>query len=287
MAYASHALQALPPPALRAVQSAGGCGAFVGAFLHRRLRFFSLHGGDEDVSVLAPASAAAEDVLAFLSLPPAAAALHDDALHAAHRAALLELQQDGQSTGALSSAQLSSPSTRAAAAAAQPPLQMRPLPPLNMTSLPRESAPQSPSSQRHPQHQVTPSRLSRTSGSSERLLPPRNSGGRLLRTPSPVRLPSPHAVAEELMRVLSDVGGSCDMTEAFETLYRRMPAARTVVRQQAHDGKHLVVHQDGAARLDLVLVHERHDVHVVLRPHGRRDDRVVIVDHLLERAHAH
>mmetsp|Transcript_10763 Transcript_10763/g.33981 ORF Transcript_10763/g.33981 Transcript_10763/m.33981 type:complete len:257 (+) Transcript_10763:749-1519(+) len=60
-----------------------------------------------------------------------------------------------------------------------------------------------------------------------------------------------------------------------------------VVRKQAYDGEHLVVHEDGAARLDLVLIDERHDVDVVLGSDRRRDDRVVVVDHLLERADAH
>mmetsp|Transcript_52654 Transcript_52654/g.124619 ORF Transcript_52654/g.124619 Transcript_52654/m.124619 type:complete len:354 (-) Transcript_52654:286-1347(-) len=54
-----------------------------------------------------------------------------------------------------------------------------------------------------------------------------------------------------------------------------------VVREHPHDRKHLVVGEDGAARLEEVAVDERHDVHVVLRPDRRGHDRVVVVDHLL------
>lgn len=40
-----------------------------------------------------------------------------------------------------------------------------------------------------------------------------------------------------------------------------------------------------AARLQQILVHEAENVHVVLRSDGRGDDGVIVVDHLLQRAH--
>lgn len=40
-------------------------------------------------------------------------------------------------------------------------------------------------------------------------------------------------------------------------------------------------------RLQLVLVHERHDGHVVFRPHARRNDCVVLVNELFQSAYTH
>ena len=47
-----------------------------------------------------------------------------------------------------------------------------------------------------------------------------------------------------------------------------------VVRQGAHDGQSLVVQQHRAPRLQLGLVHEAHDVHIVFRPNRGGHDRV-------------
>lgn len=44
--------------------------------------------------------------------------------------------------------------------------------------------------------------------------------------------------------------------------------------------------QDSRARLEQVLVHKRHDGDVVLGAHGGGNDRVVVVDDLLQCAHA-
>ena len=46
-----------------------------------------------------------------------------------------------------------------------------------------------------------------------------------------------------------------------------------------------MVQDHAATRFQLVVVHERHDVHVVLHAVVHRHDRVVVVDHLLHRAH--
>ena len=50
---------------------------------------------------------------------------------------------------------------------------------------------------------------------------------------------------------------------------------------------HLVVQQHRAPGLQQAPVHKAHDGHVVLRPHRARDDRVRLVDDLLERADRH
>mmetsp|Transcript_1778 Transcript_1778/g.3834 ORF Transcript_1778/g.3834 Transcript_1778/m.3834 type:complete len:429 (-) Transcript_1778:221-1507(-) len=60
-----------------------------------------------------------------------------------------------------------------------------------------------------------------------------------------------------------------------------------LVGEQPDDRVDLVVREERGAGLELVLVDERHDVDVVLRPDGGRDDGVVVVDHLLESRHPH
>ena len=45
--------------------------------------------------------------------------------------------------------------------------------------------------------------------------------------------------------------------------------------------------QHRAPRFELTLVHERRDVHVILRPDRRRHDPVRVIDDLLQRPHAH
>lgn len=47
------------------------------------------------------------------------------------------------------------------------------------------------------------------------------------------------------------------------------------------------MHQDRAARLELVLIHKRQDPDVVLGSDGRRDDGVVLIDELLKIPNAH
>lgn len=49
----------------------------------------------------------------------------------------------------------------------------------------------------------------------------------------------------------------------------------------------LIVHEDGATRLELVLIDEGEDPDVVLGAHGGGDDGVVLVDELLEASDAH
>merc|ERR1719320_92168 len=50
---------------------------------------------------------------------------------------------------------------------------------------------------------------------------------------------------------------------------------------------HLVVQEDAAARLQLVLVNEAEDGHVVLAANAGGDDGVVVVDNLLQVSHTH
>ncbi len=49
----------------------------------------------------------------------------------------------------------------------------------------------------------------------------------------------------------------------------------------------LVVHQNGAFRLKLVLIDEGEDANVALEPDGGGDDGMVLVDELLEVPDAH
>lgn len=60
-----------------------------------------------------------------------------------------------------------------------------------------------------------------------------------------------------------------------------------IVGEHTDDRHRLVVQQHGARGEELLLVDEAHDAHVVLGPERRRDNRVVVVDQLLERPDAH
>ena len=65
------------------------------------------------------------------------------------------------------------------------------------------------------------------------------------------------------------------------------PVSLSVCKSVSPSVPHLVVEEDGAARLQSVLVHKREDADVVLAAHRRRHDRVVVIDDLLERADRH
>ena len=60
-----------------------------------------------------------------------------------------------------------------------------------------------------------------------------------------------------------------------------------VVREHSNHSVHLVVEQDRATRLQLILVDEREDGDVVLGADAGRDDCVVVVDDLLKVANGH
>jgi hypothetical protein len=60
-----------------------------------------------------------------------------------------------------------------------------------------------------------------------------------------------------------------------------------VVLEHADDGLGLVMQEDGAARLEQVLVHEAHDRDIELGAAGCWYDRVVVVDDLLHGADSH
>uniref|UniRef100_A0A0K2UNX3 Uncharacterized protein n=1 Tax=Lepeophtheirus salmonis TaxID=72036 RepID=A0A0K2UNX3_LEPSM len=60
-----------------------------------------------------------------------------------------------------------------------------------------------------------------------------------------------------------------------------------VIPENAHDGMHTMIEQDGASRLQLILVYKGQDGHVVLRAHGGGHDGVVVVNYLLQGAHRH
>mmetsp|Transcript_23005 Transcript_23005/g.47774 ORF Transcript_23005/g.47774 Transcript_23005/m.47774 type:complete len:345 (+) Transcript_23005:164-1198(+) len=55
-----------------------------------------------------------------------------------------------------------------------------------------------------------------------------------------------------------------------------------LISQDTDDAEVLVVHQHGGARLQLILVHEGHDIHVVLGSHCGGDNAMVLIDELLE-----
>eukprot|EP00126_Sphaerothecum_destruens_P015542 Sdes_comp9561_c0_seq1m1037 len=60
-----------------------------------------------------------------------------------------------------------------------------------------------------------------------------------------------------------------------------------IVCEDTNHTKRLVVQQYLAARLQLVLVHKGKDGHIVFRPNRARHHRVIVINNLLQSAHAH
>mmetsp|Transcript_58747 Transcript_58747/g.128610 ORF Transcript_58747/g.128610 Transcript_58747/m.128610 type:complete len:270 (+) Transcript_58747:359-1168(+) len=59
------------------------------------------------------------------------------------------------------------------------------------------------------------------------------------------------------------------------------------VYQQTNHTKIFVVHENGGARLQLILVDKGQNVHIILRSHGGRHDAVVLVDEFFKRSDIH
>ena len=60
-----------------------------------------------------------------------------------------------------------------------------------------------------------------------------------------------------------------------------------VVAQHADHGMHFVVHQNRTVRLQLLFIYKRENRHVVLAADRGGHDRMIVVDDLLQIAHAH